>query len=113
MFNYLTFKHNKVQFSLFWRRLNVSVFFLFFFFFFEVGLLSVVIAMLVYILKLKSRFVLFCVVFFLKKIDYNCFFFNWYSNSVTSHFNPDLPHLIPNQNMLDKEKLEAEEEMFF
>ena len=32
---------------------------------------------------------------------------------MTSHFNPDVPHLIPNQNMLNKEKLETEEEMCF
>jgi len=29
------------------------------------------------------------------------------------HFNPDRPHFIPNQNMLNKEKFEAEEEMCF
>jgi hypothetical protein len=58
--------------------------------------------------------VLFCVVFFfLKKIDTIVFFYYLYSISVTSRFNPDLPHLIPNQNMVNKEKLEAEEEMCF
>jgi hypothetical protein len=56
-----------VQFSLFWRRLNVSVLFLFFFF--EVDLPSVVIAMLVSILKLKSRFVLCCFLLKKNKID--------------------------------------------
>ena len=41
------------------------------------------------------------------------FYYYLYSISVTSRFNPDLPHLIPNQNMVNKEKLEAEEEMCF
>jgi hypothetical protein len=87
--------------------------FFFSFFFFEVGLPSIVISMLVSILKLKSRVVL-CCFFFLKKIDTIVFFFYYlYSISVTSRFNPDLPHLIPNQNMVNKEKLEAEEEMCF